>query len=94
MDQEFGRRSEDNVCISDNGRSCEVDLHTNRDGEAMGYQLRKATKRQWNKPKRKKCVAVNKAERVRNQIQRCSLEFCQLVFGIALVKIFYYDTLE
>jgi hypothetical protein len=29
----------------------------------MGYLLRKADNREWNQPKRKKCVAVNKAER-------------------------------
>ena len=34
-----------------------------KDARAMGYMLRKAANREWNQPKRKKCVAVNKAER-------------------------------
>ena len=34
-----------------------------RDARAMGYLPRKADSREWNQPKRKKCVAVNKVER-------------------------------
>jgi len=33
------------------------------DPRVMGYLLRKAANREWNQPTRKKCVAVNKAER-------------------------------
>jgi hypothetical protein len=33
------------------------------DSRVMGYLLRKAANKAWNQPKRKKCVAVNKAER-------------------------------
>jgi hypothetical protein len=34
-----------------------------RDVRAMGYLLRKAVNREWNQPKRKICVVVNKAEK-------------------------------
>ena len=34
-----------------------------RDARAVGYLLRKAANREWNQPKRKKFVAVNKDER-------------------------------
>ena len=33
------------------------------DARTVGYQPSKATNREWNQLKRKKCVAVNKAER-------------------------------
>ena len=32
------------------------------DARVVGYLLRKAANREWNQPKREKCVAVNKAE--------------------------------
>ena len=57
------------------------------DARAIGYLSRRAANREWNQPKRKKCVSVNKAERswrseeyfdIRHSIQ--SLEFVQLVF--------------
>ena len=34
------------------------------DDRAMGYLPRKVANREWNQPKRKKCAAVNKAERI------------------------------
>ena len=34
-----------------------------RDARAVEYLLRKAANREWDQPKRKNCVAVNKAER-------------------------------
>ena len=34
-----------------------------RDARAMGYMLRKAANREWNQPRRKKFVAVNKDEK-------------------------------
>lgn len=34
-----------------------------RDARGMGYLLRRAANREWSQPKRKKCVAVNKAKR-------------------------------
>ena len=33
-----------------------------RDARAMGYMLRKAANREWNQPRRKQFVAVNKDE--------------------------------
>jgi hypothetical protein len=39
-----------------------------RDARAMGYLPRKAANREWNQTKRKKFVAVNKAERTEHQI--------------------------
>ena len=34
-----------------------------RDAKIMGYLPRRAANREWNQPKRKKCVAVTEAER-------------------------------
>ena len=34
-----------------------------RDARAMGYMLRKAANREWNQPRRKQFVAVNKDEK-------------------------------
>ena len=38
-------------------------IHDVRDSRVMGYLLRSAANRGWNQPKRKKCVAINKAEK-------------------------------
>ena len=66
-----------------------------RDLEMVGYLPRKAANREWNQPKRKKCVAVNKAERSwRSEehyaIRHGDAEFgvCPLVFSLALVQDF------
>ena len=56
----------------------------------MGYLPRKAANREWNEPKRRKCVAVNKAERSwTSDMETQSLEFVQLVF----ILIQYFLTL-
>ena len=59
--------SPEDIWIPDIGtRSCEleVDLDTARCFlRAVGHLLRKAANREWNQPKRKKFVAVNRAER-------------------------------
>ena len=34
-----------------------------KDARAMGYMLRKADNREWNQPRRKQFVAVNKDEK-------------------------------
>ena len=34
-----------------------------KDARAMGYMLRKAANREWNQPRRKQFVAVNKVEK-------------------------------
>jgi hypothetical protein len=34
-----------------------------KDAKAMGYMLRKAANREWNQPRRKQFVAVNKDEK-------------------------------
>jgi hypothetical protein len=34
-----------------------------KDDRAMGYMLRKATNREWNQPRRKQFVAINKDEK-------------------------------
>ena len=54
----------------------------------MGYLLRKAANREWNQPRRKKFVAVNKDEKgvgdlktaLTSAMEMQSLEFAQLVF--------------
>jgi hypothetical protein len=57
-----------------------------RDDRAVEYLLRKAANREWDQPKRKNCVAVNKAERTWiPDIEIQSLEFAKLGFGLALV---------
>jgi hypothetical protein len=45
----------------------------------MGYLLRRAANREWKQPKKKSCVAINKAERRWRG---------SLVFGRALVLYF------
>ena len=37
-------------------------LNNVKDARAMGYTLRKAANREWNQPRRKQFVAVNKDE--------------------------------
>ena len=53
---------------------------------AMGYLLRKAVNRGWNQHKRKKCIAINKAEKVGDlkttlpsDMEIKSLEISQLI---------------
>jgi hypothetical protein len=56
-----------------------------RDARAVVYLLRKATNREWNQPKRKKFVAVNKSEKevgdlkpaLTSDMEMQSLEFVQ-----------------
>ena len=62
---------------------------------AVGYLLRKATHKEWNQPKRKKYVAVNKEENtgdlkniLTSDMQPQSLEFFQLVFSLVFVQRF------
>jgi hypothetical protein len=55
----------------------------------MGYLLRKAANREWNQPERRNCIAANKAERSwTSDMEMQSLEFAQLIFGLALVQYF------
>jgi hypothetical protein len=55
----------------------------------MEYLLRKAVSRDWEQPKRKNCVAVNKAERSWTLVMEMqSLKFTQLGFGLALFRYF------
>ena len=55
----------------------------------MGYLPRKAADGEWNKIKRKNCVAVNKAERSwTSDVKMQSLEFAQVTFGLALIQYF------
>ena len=62
----------------------------------MEYIQRRTASREWNQPKRKKCVAVNKAERswrseehLTSDMEIQSLEFAQLVFfNLVLVQYF------
>jgi hypothetical protein len=57
-----------------------------RDARAMGYLLRKAANREWNQPRRKNCVIVNKPERsLTSNMEIQNLGFAQLVSGLALV---------
>ena len=58
----------------------------------MGYLLRKAANNEWNQPKRKKFVAVNKMKEggdlksmLTSDMEMRSLEFAQLVFSFVLV---------
>jgi hypothetical protein len=58
----------------------------------MGYLLRKASSKEWNQPRRKKFVAVNKDEKrvgdlktaLTSAMEMQSLEFAQLVSCLAL----------
>ena len=58
-----------------------------KDARAMGYLLRKAANREWNQPRRKKFVAVNKDEKgvgdlkttLTSDKEMKSLEFAQLI---------------
>jgi hypothetical protein len=62
------------------------------DARAVGYLLRKAANREWNQPRGKKFVAVNKDEKgfgdlktaLTSAMERQSLEFAQLVSCLAL----------
>ena len=63
----------------------------------MGYCVdipRRAAEQGWNQPRRKKCVAVNKAKHRRSEeclmsdMEMQSLAFAWLVFGLALVQYF------
>jgi hypothetical protein len=72
-----------------------------RDARAAGHLLRKAANREWNQPRGKKYVTVNKNERswrseeqtsnfpLTSDMEIWSLEFVQLVFGLALVQSFF-----
>jgi len=88
------RSAEDHVWIPDIGpRSCEIEVALvtpNVQGaRVMRYLLRKAANREWIQPKRKNCVAVNKAERSwTSDMEKHSLEFAQQIFGLALVQYF------
>ena len=46
---------------------------------------KEASNQEWEQPKGKSCVAVNKDEELEMQ----SLEFAQLVFGLAFVQYFF-----
>jgi hypothetical protein len=55
----------------------------------VGYLLRKADNKEWNQPRRKKLIAVNKDEKgvgdlFRSDVEMQSLEFFQLVSCLAL----------
>jgi hypothetical protein len=63
-----------------------------RDARVMGYMLRKAANREWNQPRRKQFVAVNKDRKksgdlktsLTSAMERQSLEFVQLVSCLSL----------
>jgi hypothetical protein len=63
-----------------------------KDARAMGYLPRKAANREWNQPRRKKFVAVNKNEKGTEDLETAltsdmkmqSLELAQLVFCLSL----------
>jgi hypothetical protein len=58
----------------------------------MGYQLRQVAHREWNKPRRKKFVIVNKEEKgvgdlksaLTSDMDMKSLEFAQVFYCLAL----------
>jgi hypothetical protein len=58
----------------------------------MGYLLREASKREWNQPRRKNFVAVNKDEKgvgdlkttLKSDMEMQSLEFAKMVYCLAL----------
>ena len=62
------------------------------DSRAVGYLLRKAANREWNQPRRKNFVAVNKDEKgvgdlkttLKSAMVMQRLEFAQLVSCLAL----------
>ena len=61
----------------------------------MGHLPRKAANREWSHPKRKKCIAVQKAEQSWKSEDRFDIrhgdgefEVCPAGFGLALVQYF------
>ena len=60
----------------------------------MGYLLRKSSKREWNQPRRKKFVAVNKDKKgvgdmkthLTSEVDMQNLEFAQLVLCLSLER--------
>ena len=63
-----------------------------QDARVVTYLPRKAANREWNQPKRKKCVAVNEMKEggdlksmLTSDMEMRSLEFAQLVFSFVLV---------
>lgn len=62
-----------------------------RDARAVEYLLRKAANREWDQPKRKNCVAVNKDERSwRSEeyfnFRHGDTEFTQIVFDSEFLR--------
>ena len=62
---------------------------------AAEYLPRRAANREWNQPRRKKCVVVNKVERNWRSEKHfdvrygdAKFEFAQMVLGLALVQYF------
>ena len=63
-----------------------------KDARVLGYLLRKTDNREWNQPRRKKFVAVNKDEKgvgdvkttLTSDMEMQNLEFVQLVSSLAL----------
>ena len=63
-----------------------------KDARAMGYMLRKTANREWNQPRRKQFVAVNKDENgvgdlntaLTSDMEMQSLKFAQLFSCLAL----------
>ena len=49
---------------------------------AMGYLPRRATNREWNQSKKKKCVAVNKAERSWRSEEHFDIRHGDAEFGV------------
>lgn len=55
------------------------------DSRAVGYLLKRAAKREWNQPKRKKCVAVNKAKRSWRSEECFDISYGDAEFGVCPV---------
>jgi hypothetical protein len=55
------------------------------DARLMGYLLRRATNREWEQFKRKKCVAVNKAERSWGSEKHFDVRYGDAMFGVCRV---------
>ena len=57
-------------------------LHEVGDARAMGFLPRKAANREWNQPKRKKCVAVNNVEKSWRSEERFDIRHGNAEFGV------------
>ena len=74
--------------------SCKVEVALETDvieARAMRYLLRKVAFREWNQPKKKNCIAVNRTERSwTSDMGMQSLEFAEPLFLSGYGPVFHH----